>query len=983
MSRWVTLVEIELDNQTLRLAPVGEATPAGFYEEMLVGLSSIEREVPVLPGSFRSAQLTISVTNVTGVMSIAKASPMRNRRVRVLFGERAAGAAGLATVFTGAIERVEITPTEARLIVRDTAADILAGALPRIGYSMFPMLPGTTPRHVLPVVFGDVSSDDYRRTGDTLPGPVPCYLIDTSSDYVYMVAAHKCKAVDAVYRYGVLVASGYTVTTAAYGGRTVTVIKFSTDQRDSGRPNEEEISADVRGVVDESDALVTNPVLQLRWYLENICGLTSETIDADAFSAAAAVADDEGYAGAAWVGGDSATRESVIDAFASSFCMPIYLTREGRIGVRLISPTYLLDEYSPAELTDVADILRGTFSMQSNTDVASTLRYRCLYDAATSDYRAIYEQTAVDEDQKLGMEVLIEKDMPYVRDATTAHKVAAARLLLMNEARLQSQFSLPPDRIGLDLMDWVAVTHRAGVDSGGGGWNRRQHIVSGIRIDISPTAALVEVRATAAGGAEEHADSHCDDHTDATLNQDHQDSAHTDSHSDSAHSDSPHSDQHTDIHYDEHGDHTDGTPHQDSHTDSHVDTHSDGAHGDVPHSDQHWDTHNDWHDDAAHSDSPHEDTPHYDSYYDSHIDEHGDSYEGEHLDTYSDQHVDYYDDEHTDVAHGDSHGDSHADGHSDVHDDVAHVDSSHTDAYTDVHEDVAHSDHTDTSHTDTAHTDTHYDEHTDVAHGDGHGDSHADTAHADVPHQDGHGDTPHMDFHCDSDIEHADSHTDTPHSDVAHGDVAHSDHNDTHNDATQFGYTTVGSSEHQVGDGTQITLAPKGSTYIATYFTCPGNTGDTVTLTGLYAYFYLQTGSNSQARLALYKESDKSLVCQGSSALTISGTPGWQGHTSFSGSTSLTPGTKYLVVVTCSAQSGEAIRFKYNSGSNGDTGYVGVNYLSGFPGTLPSLYDMSYRFSMKANVTVSGSTHGDTPHSDTQHSDVAHGDIHSDQGLYG
>lgn len=760
MSDYILLVELELDSGTVYLSPTGEQLPSGWYEDALLGVDRIEREIALLPGELRVSSCNITVSNVNNLVSKLKAEPMRNRTVRIKCGLRSAGISELTTIFTGAIESVTISADSATISVRDSRLDVFSLLpMPRISTSIFPDLPATTPRHMVPVIYGNMSL--YSAGG---AGAVRCYRVTDSSPYKYLVAGHRCKGVDYVYVHGSLVTSGYSVVEETYAGRTCTLLSFTSDPRGGELPDDDEVTADVRGVMDESDDLIENPVEQLRHFLEDVVGLGASGIDDDSFDTASTVAETYSYVGAAWIGEDKKSID-IINNFARSFTMPFFLSRDGKASVKLLVASDLIAPPTAPSVTDATDVLSGSLTIKSNEDVASGLGYRLVYDPVRGDYLDLQRQDTPGEDERLGEEIIQELELPYVRDVATAHRVAATRLMFHVESREHVSFSLPPEYMDLELAEHVLLTHFAGVAADGGGYVEAPCLISGLSTSLGLSDMRVDVHATHIPIEYEHADSHADDHTDVShVDVAHSNTAHSNSHTDQAYVDEAHEDYHLDEHSDSHSDQA----HSDA---SHGDFHGDAAHIDVPYSDSHGDSHTD----VAHSDTAHADTPHYDQYYDLHEDVHGDYSNGEHLDEHSDEHIDYYIDEHSDVEHGDAHSDEYTDWHTDQ----PHSDGPHNDW------------HSDTEHLDTQHEDSHVDvphgdAHSDVAHTDSHGDSYSDVPHSDVAYQDAeHGDTPHHDFHADSDSHedtHADSYADESHTDNTHGDESHTDN--THLDGT-------------------------------------------------------------------------------------------------------------------------------------------------------------------------------------------------------
>ena len=625
------------------------------------------------------------------------------------------GIDNFTTVFTGKITGADVDLAgNYNFNIRDASFDRfrvpIDGVLNLID---FPDMPPRQNPVLAPIIYGDVSSEDSSDIG-----AVPCYLVTQQNPYRYLVAQHACKSIDNVYLYGSLVDPGdYSVTESAINGKIYTFIDFTSDQRDSTRPNEYEITADVQGRTDDgtsSGNLISDPVEALQDFLLNFTNTLSGEVDSTAFTAAAALSIAASYLIGAWIGDASMTIMDAINNWSQSFMIQFFVNRSGLFSVSiLIADSFYSLPGGYTELTDDDDIIRQSFRLSSNKDLASILQYSYSFRWQEYLYEFVADQEEEDEEENIGQSITRQDDYPYVRDSATAHKVSATKLLFLREDLQFAYFDLPITHYNIDLNDYVCVTHFRGPSSDGTGYSSEIFRILSLTLDFEPTRMRIAAYAVKIPDSPEHADSHADSHADG--------------HQDIAHGDHPHADNYVDL------------PHSDqsasgTHLDSHTDTHSDVSHQDTGHAD------------AAHSDG------HSDTYTDS---EHGDSYtdtehtDTEHTDTTVDQYVDY-----GGPPHGDYYIDYHLDSaHSDVAEQHSHVDSAHSDYHGDGHIDSAHGDteHADVTHQDT-HSDVHSDYHADTPHADtSHVDSHGDSQHTDYPYSDeAHADTIHADFHCDS-----------------------------------------------------------------------------------------------------------------------------------------------------------------------------------------------------------------------------------------
>lgn len=672
MSEYLTIYGISLDSETVRLSHAGEQPSSGWHEDRIIQAGHIKREVPYLPGSAIISDCHFRVSNEGNYLSKLKASnPVKNREVQIQFGKRSEGESELTTIFTGRIEDVDIKPEDGLIRIRDASYERFQDPCPgKMNRVDFPGLPVDSPLYMAPIILGEVSS-----VGASAIGAVPCYLTTTANPFRYLVAQHACKSIVTVYLYGsALAPAAYSVTTSAVGARTYTFIDFTTDQRDSDRPNEFEITADVQGLMDGASNLITNPAEALEEFLTDFCAVSSSYIDATRFAAADTAADDESYAVGAWIGGEGEGIPKMIDVinnFSRSFMMPFFVNRSGEYAIKLLigSDFFDLPSGSEPEITDNIDILQqqndsrpdasSSFQVLSNREVASTIKYSYFRQWVDDYYEETFDHVNNDEETNLGRTVVRDRALLYVRDIDTANKVIATRLLFLTEGKQFAKLKLPVSHFTKDLLDYINITHYAGVESDGWGYQLATFMIIGLDIAPDPTGMEIVADLVRVVDSIPHCDSHSDQHADSEhTDSEHGDAAHSDSYSDAEHAD-----EHTDVHIDRHADttctyqgHDDLTGHGDAHCD----------HDDL------WYHHDD----------------HQDAY----------NYPYDYMDEHADYHSDYYSDvPHQDSAHSDSYGDS---AHSDTpHQDVSHTDTDHSDFHCD-NDTPGHDDHTDGTHED-------------------------------------------------------------------------------------------------------------------------------------------------------------------------------------------------------------------------------------------------------------------------------------------
>jgi hypothetical protein len=143
-------------------------------------------------------------------------------------------------------------------------------------------------------------------------------------------------------------------------------------------------------------------------------------------------------------------------------------------------------------------------------------------------------------------------------------------------------------------------------------------------------------------------------------------------------------------------------------------------------------------------------------------------------------------------------------------------------------------------------------------------------------------------------------------------------------------------------------------------FTCPGSGNQTVV--ELSSYCKTNGGTPGNIRLAVYNNDWTAKICEGSAEVNVDSSEyGWRGHLVQSGitpnPTTLTGGVKYRIALT---QDSTDVRFGYQLGSSGDIGYTWGDYTDGFPSSLTSGSDYTFRWCMRCGVE-SSQTYLDAP----------------------
>lgn len=431
------LVKVKLDAGDRLLSLIGIATGDKFYEPQLSLVGDISREISIQPGEFQAAEVVLELDNSTDIWSdIIKSEPLMGRLVEVLLFDPAIGesdavviAAGTISSWSGTAMTIIITAQDLSLRRLDTVIE------DRIDIVKFPDLPDETPRELVPLVIGLVSSEG---TGLSNTGALPCYLIDpsvTSAKFQYVACQREVKSIVNVYLYGVKVTTGFTTQTSTLGGRTYTTIEFDSDQRDTSRPDLE-ITCDIDGITGDGTASgnrIENPARM--WeevLLQN--GFVAGDLDAASFTSAANT-----YGGRSIAGGfasidQTETLRTIAEKFSSSFNLTTFASRSGLLAVTAPEPGA---DITPSLVSiDESQIVLGSLEMGSPEDKASSIVYQYAYNYHLAQYDS--EGVLLDSvlASRLNGDIRVTRPMQYVRQVSSAAIVANDMLFFLSDKRV-------------------------------------------------------------------------------------------------------------------------------------------------------------------------------------------------------------------------------------------------------------------------------------------------------------------------------------------------------------------------------------------------------------------------------------------------------------------------------------------------------------------------------------------------------------------
>jgi len=442
----ITLVQILFDSGTRYYSFEGISADR-FYEPKLRGIDSILRESGFgLRTGFRISGTVLRLNNADKEFTQLKAqTPFRNRVVNILFGNVGDDINEFITVFSGRISDWNLTSTGiAEIRVNDAIFDTIKrklGGFIDAKETGFENRPADSPTRLKTIIYGNVSSIGFSGIGD-----VPCYRIDPAigqSKFRYFVARHICKEITNVYNYETLVSpSAYTVTDDG----TNQFIDFTADPKDPDRPDEFEVTIDVKGITDTglaSGTLLESPADQIDHYLKNYSGIAAADIDTVSIAKTKTAAASLGYASAFAIVDPNITHDTVINRFSESFQIRFFINKEGKYATALFFLTDIADSSVLQTITDESDIIRKKFKVEGPKEVSSRLQFNFGYNWAKNFFANQPDQQSPAEVINLGADLRANVNLWYVRNSATATNLSIQMLFELRENQQLAIFEVP------------------------------------------------------------------------------------------------------------------------------------------------------------------------------------------------------------------------------------------------------------------------------------------------------------------------------------------------------------------------------------------------------------------------------------------------------------------------------------------------------------------------------------------------------------
>jgi len=347
-----------------------------------------------------------------------------------------------------------------------------------VNSDLFPDKPSDETDALIPLVFGDLDDDD---------GAVPAFLIDpavSQSKYRYVAGLTEVNP-DDVFKYGVSQSSGFTINHIAGPGDVgqITVIDFDADPRDSSRTNEREVTWNGQGLTSDgttSGSLIVTAASQLKELLK-LQGFVDADFNTASFLAADTQLAARGVTNAGAVADPAASIRQLIEDFARSANMGVFTDRTGLLAVSVPA-----NNTTPVlTLREGVNIVTNSLEVISSEEKASSFTGSYSKSYVTGDFRS--HTTYTDETQvtRLGEDVNVHFELPFVRDQGTMNKIASDRLFFMREGAQTVVVGVTlAEALSLELGDDLLLNHYAGL--GSSGYQEANFRVAGINISANP-----------------------------------------------------------------------------------------------------------------------------------------------------------------------------------------------------------------------------------------------------------------------------------------------------------------------------------------------------------------------------------------------------------------------------------------------------------------------------------------------------------------
>jgi len=506
----VVLVEIEFDNQLSLIAGFDARFTTAYYEGRLVSIGEIRRVIQRNLGIYEVSSVEIVINDSDRVYS-SIAEPWKGKRVTIKVGTTNLSHPDYMTVLRGKIDAYSIDEFRVSVIVKDSLLDL--PEFPITGFVDAVKFPNALKKHrglPLSVCYGthSVTSDDDNRNRGAWP---TLYVDNTTNAKKFLLARHAIKAINEVYTIRPTLGSTLLTSVTDYtafpagtiNGVRMAYIQFTDAQFTSKVVDTGgvvgEVVANVQGKESTgigTGTLLVNPIDVLKDFLASFCG--NPSVDDDSMAVVREICDGRFYnVKGGYV--DKTTTASVLAAFARSFNIALYTSKDGRVAAFLFDPSLYPPGTSPPLFDEGRDILRGSWAIDREAQIegaedaqlVNSVEFSFDYHWATRAFFGQKKATTPASVSTYGERSLVV-DFPWNADSNGSNDVAT---------RILFQFSMPVAhatfRTGLrailsDLGDQIRINHANGAS--GQAWTDRRLQIQSIVFNPADFSAAIRGR---------------------------------------------------------------------------------------------------------------------------------------------------------------------------------------------------------------------------------------------------------------------------------------------------------------------------------------------------------------------------------------------------------------------------------------------------------------------------------------------------------
>ena len=426
--------------------------PSRFYKGKITAFGSSSRAINIPPGLPRIGNITITLSNADLEFTNIRSSTVRGAVGTLYIGPEGGSfnddfnkiceGVTVSTQINSAgefvIHLMDFTFDKLNKYLESTVSDKT---------TVFTDLPDRIQMDYAPLIYGEVAKS-------------PCQYVDTVG-FRYVVAKHPVKSVDTVYRYGEVVASGYSVVEVDVGSETWTLLDFTSNQENVNLSNEFAITVDMKGATSNGlsgGGLITTGKDALVDYFTRYADISFTKLQQDSWQSVGTLLNARGWE----ISGGIYRRmkhEDVVTQILRSFNMDMFVNIRGLIDLKLFDVSEALGFTVPT-MTETDLILEKSFSQEERRTFVNKYNYFHTRDHANGQWDGIGQW---EDFTSQGLQGVLEDDIElwFVGDDATARDVVGDTQFFQRHVSDTMRFTVPAPEVlsDLELGSLVKITH--------------------------------------------------------------------------------------------------------------------------------------------------------------------------------------------------------------------------------------------------------------------------------------------------------------------------------------------------------------------------------------------------------------------------------------------------------------------------------------------------------------------------------------------